>query len=522
MGGGRSPPVRFTCGHALFPLPQAGGVALYEGYIQTSSTDYGAAPYRPAEPIDLWRYDPAADRWDLLGAWPHVKRTGGDRPPPMGHFYGYASECYSPPPIAAGARGEIVLAGHPGRVWFLPWKELPAQTWMLRPDFGRPSDEAGMRALGAAPDQRRYRTGAFLASFCEVPDRPADTNLDRLPPNRWVELPAPPRNPCQGCRQRDWGTSVWDSDRDQILCWGGGHCVRSASCVAHISPASGRIVESFDADEPYGANGGGGFDSSMLNRPWVGPHNYNHYAYDPACKLLVSGRGHLYDPERMDWLRIEPFALPFRFDWGHTVVETSPHGAVAWARKKGSEDFGLWRFDRRRGWIDLEPRGPLFGPYCDANGMVYDAKRDRMILSGVGGGYEKTSAGTFLAFDFATRALAPVAPRNPELAKTRNARELAYIDHADWILIGEQHPPRGGGDDEGKEAAARRWTRVYDCGRDAMFLLDAGPVPDGHSTGWMYDRTRRLAYVFTFRGELWALRIDSASARLVEDIEGED
>ena len=122
-------------------------------------------------------------------------------------------------------------------------------------------------------------------------------------------------DPCRGCRQRDWGTSVWDSDRDQVLLWGGGHCVRSASVVAHYSPASGRIVEGYDADEPYGANGGGGYDSSLLNRPWVSAHNYNHYAYDPKCKLLVSGRGYLYDPARMDWLRLERIPLPFAFNW---------------------------------------------------------------------------------------------------------------------------------------------------------------------------------------------------------------
>jgi hypothetical protein len=47
-----------------------------------------------------------------------------------------------------------------------------------------------------------------------------------------------------------------------------------------------------------------------------------------------------------------------------------------------------------------------------------------------------------------------------------------------------------------------------------MFLLDAGDVPSGHSTGWMYDAKRKLVYVFTFRGEAWALRVNPATARL--------
>jgi len=321
--------------------------------------------------------------------------------------------------------------------------------------------------------------------------------------------------PGRGCRQRDWGTAVWDGDRDQILLWGGGHCVRSASTVAHYSPASGRIVEGFDADEPYGANGGGGFDSSVLGRPWVSTHNYNHYAYDPKCRLMVSARGYLHDPGRMDWLRIEPISRPFEFTWGHTVVETSRHGAVAWAQRKGPESFGLWLFDRRQGWGDLEPRGPLFGPYCDAHGMVYDSKRDRMILGGVGGGYQKTSDGTFLAFDFATRSLTTLSPENAELAKTQNAREMAYAEHADWILFGDLIR---GGDPPGKV-----YTRVYDCGANRMGLLDAGGFDDvenlrtiGYSSGWMYDADRKLVYAFTIRGQTWALRINPQTARLLD------
>jgi hypothetical protein len=294
--------------------------------------------------------------------------------------------------------------------------------------------------------------------------------------------------------------------------------------VAHWSPASGRIVEGYDADEPYSHNGGGGFDSSLLNRPWVSVHNYHHYAYDPNCKLLVSGRGYLYDPARMDWLRIEPIPLPFAFNWGSTYVASSPHGAVAWARKKQGEQAGLWLFtgakpadcvggvsdEKRTGhWIDLEPKGKLFLPYCDCHGMVYDSKRDRMLIGGVGGSYGKQSDGSLLSFDFQSRAITPVTPDGAELAKTQNAREMVYVEHADWVLIGELYP-------SGERKAGEGYTRVYDCRKNKMFLLKAGDVPDGYSTGWSYDARRKLVYVFTFRGEAWAMAIDPAKAQLQE------
>lgn len=499
-------------GHALCGLPQHGGVALYEGYIQRSDSDYGAVPYAPLDPRQLWLFDPKTDRWDLVASWPLPAKEDRATPAPLGFFDGYAHELFCPPALAADGADRLVLAAHPCSLWHWRWKR-PCETWTLAIDPAG-FDIARRETLGVAPgvvvpSQRLYRSGPFKAGYCEVDEQPKDTALERLPANRWVRLPEPPRNPCHGCRQRDWGTCIWDSDRDQVLHWGGGHCVRAASTVAHYSPISGRIVEGFDADEPYSANGSGGFDSSLVGRPWVSCHNYHHYAYDPQCKLLVSARGYLYDPERMDWLRTERMTAPFMFDWAHTFVATSRHGAVAWARKKGSERIGLWLFDRQKGWADLEPQGKLFEPYCDAHGMVYDSRRDRMIFGGAGGGYEKTSDGTLLAFDFATRKVSTIVPENAALAKTHNTREMVYIEHADWVLLGELYP-------RGDKKATAGYTRVYDCAKNKMFLLDAGDVAFGHSTGWMYDVRRKLVYVFTYRGEAWALKLVPATATQLE------
>lgn len=506
-------------GHALISLP-GGRLALYEGYTQATSTDYGAMPWSMISPVQLWLYDVAANRWDLAGAWtPPEKKDDGESFAPVAYFYGgEANNRFAGPALAADDAGRLVLAGTDTlKTHWQRWKR-PATTWTLELDPAN-VDAAETARVGAAPNQRLYRPSLFRAEFCESEKSPTDPQLAQLPANQWVRLPAAPCNPAAGCRGRDWSTSVWDSDRDQILLWGGGHCVRSSSTVLHYSPTAGRIVEGFDADESYGSNspadGTLAHDSSILGRPWVAVHNYKHYAYDPKCKLLVSARGYVYDPTRMDWLRQEKLELPFHFGWGSTAVASTPHGTVAWSRKLKGEDAGLWIFDRERGWVDLEPQGKLVVPWCDTHGMVYDSARDRLIFSGMGGGYGKSSDGTLLTFQFADKSLRTLTPENLELGRTPGClRELAYAAHADWLLLGCHLRV-------GDEKKGKAYTRVYDCKSNRYFLLDAGPAPDSHESGWMYDAKRQVVYSFSTHAAAWALRIDPKTATRLEGPQSE-
>ncbi len=488
-------------GHALVSLSGTGKVVLYGGYVQSNDNWYGTRPWKAVEPRQLWTYDVKADRWDLLAAW-REKKGEDTLPPAAPGFYGYARQHYNPPALAATSDGWLVLAA-PGS------GRGKSSTWMLKPDPAK-RDASRRERLGKRPNQRLYRTERFLASYCEVPERPKDTALDALPANRWVKLPPPPRNVAYGCRQRDWGTAVWDGDNDQILLWGGGHCVRSASTVIHYSPVSGRMVEGYDADEPYSANGGGGFGSSVLNRPWVGPHAYNTYAYDPKAKLLVTASGFLYDAVRMDWLRTGPMSRPFRYAWSATVMEGTPRGAVVWARAAGAERVSLWLFEIGKGWTDLKPRGKLYLPYCDSEGMTYDARRDRLLL-GWGGGYMKAGDGRLTTFDFKTGKLEKIMPAGAELGKIHNTREMVYVDHADWVVFAEPYVVPG-------KKAAKPYLRIYDCAKNGYFLLEAGggPREPVHSQGWCYDARRKLIYVITYRGDAYALRLDPASAELLQ------
>ena len=77
-------------GHQLVYLPKCGRIALYEGYVQSSNSDYRSGISYAIDPRQLWLYDVKADQWELAGTW---KSKGIDASLPKGAgFYGYAGK----------------------------------------------------------------------------------------------------------------------------------------------------------------------------------------------------------------------------------------------------------------------------------------------------------------------------------------------------------------------------------------------------------------------------------------------
>jgi hypothetical protein len=490
-------------GHVLAYLPRSGKVVMYVGYRATENGDYGTLPYYVKRPREMWLYDVKTDKWDFVGAWADAKEGEPATPPSIGRFYGYSASWYEVPPLAADASDTLLLAA-PGS------KKTAPSTWLLSAGSLKP-DTDRQAEFGKPANSRRDRAAWFRAEFSEVADDPQAVDLDNLPANQWVPLKPHPREVFRGARQRDWSTAAWDSHNRQIVYWGGGHCVRSSSVPAHYSPDSNRIVEGYDADEPYCYNGFTGPGSSLLNRQWVDTHAYHLYAYDPKARLMVTYRSFLYDTERMDWVREEPHKQPFAASWGSTVLASSPHGVVAWGMERGKP--GLWLYDRASGWQPLTVEGALFKPWCDSHGMAYDSKRDRMVISSVGGAYGKRGDGNFMFYDFKTHALTALLPNNAQLNETGNAREVVYVEHADAILTGDVY--RTG---KPNHPDTKYFTRIYDCEKNTMHVLDAGRVEYSTNSGWAYDAKRKLVYVMSVKGEAWALRLDMQSAALQDTL----
>jgi len=484
-----APPARF--GHVLTYLPVSKSIALYGGLVQATETHYACAATKEL-PRDLWVYNVKSAAWTLVKSWPDVAQHSPDFPPCTGSFQGWSCNYFAAMPTVANDADVLILAPQSG-----------GATWTLTVDAGK-ADTANVDTLGQKPNTRQYRAGIFLAEYSEVSDQPKDAGLDKLPTNQWVRLPAPPRTSFTGCRAKDWGTAAWDPDHDQILYWGGGHCVRAASSPTHWSPASNRFVDPYDADENYCGNGGGPYGGSLLGRSWIPGHAYRLYTYDPKAKLLVTAYGTMYDPVTMDWVRQTPAKSPHNMDTYTCILQGTPHGAVLWATANNGKN-GLWLFDRQTGWTDLEPKADVGGRYCDTTGMAYDSKRDRLMF-GSGRGND---AAYLAAFDFATKELEKLAPANgAQLGKIGNSREMTYVAHADWVIFGEPYMTT--------TEPKKQFTRFYDIAKNRYLLLDAGTVEFGHSSPILYDGQRKLVYVINCAGTMSALRLDTTTATMIE------
>ncbi len=496
-------------GHGLVWLPKAGKVALWDGFRHNSkSGDYRGFQAELLPQRELWLYDVASDKWELAASWPNADKSlpfrKGARA--MG-FFTYYSQPF-PMALAADAEDRLIFVGGGTKKQD---KAVLNGTWLLAVDPGS-VDAAAAAGQGAAPNGRAERTGPYLASFCEEPAAGAPTGLADLPANTWVQLARPPRNPHSARWGCDFGTATWNPDAGEVLHWGGGHCRTSSSVVGHWSPASNRWALAYDLDEPYADNGGGPGPASLMGRPWVATHAYNSYGYDPGNKVLVllrAGVGNmsrLYDPAAMRWLPEGP-KQPFDgHDYTAHVIPT-PQGAVAWAGTReymGSAGRGLWLLERQAGWSWKELAKPGTAPGCrvDTSCSCYDSKRGRVLL--MPGAQDGAAV---YACPLKTGAVEKLAPANPGFGRIYR-REAVYVEHCDWVLLVNTV------DRDGKA-----WHAVYDCERNRWMLLDAGPLTarmPSPGRGLMYDSGRKLVYLVTEMGDVFALRIDPATAGVVD------
>lgn len=370
--------------------------------------------YNLRDLTDMWAYDAAQDRW-----W----RLAGEVPT---GFYITAD--------MAPERRLIVLVTNTKK----PDDTMTCNVlYPVRTTYGyRVDAEAAVRSASLPVSEQP-----------PMPKRPPPENTDAtsaarqqvqaarlasLPDNRWVLLSAPGSL----APTRTWGSATFDSDRGQILYWGGGHCGYGGSDVESYNPEA-HTWRSLDPAPEYpertwdkGVRLAG---VTFQGNPWT-EHGRRIYAYDPVSRKMVMVRRIRltmgYDPETLrqvpssqepasDALLNPPssyvkYAMwtfdPDTAQWellgpapvGVDTLVSTRHGVtgvnVDWPSRLNDAGYLLpWRPTQpyqataiylldvaQKRWQRLDQNPPSPQNLYEIASLAYDSRRDRVILHGAG------------------------------------------------------------------------------------------------------------------------------------------
>jgi hypothetical protein len=530
-GGG--PPPR--AGHFTVYDPGTGWVIIGGGYNRKDLTD-------------MWAYDAAADKWmKLKGEVPVGWYVTADIVPKESLII-----------LTTSAKREGDTMGcneiYPVRTTYaFKVREEGLVDESVKPEpqekmLKRPKVEA---TAGTEPDpERRQRQMQRIRS---------------MPANQWVEF----KDPGRVAPVRTWGSCSFDTDKGRIIYWGGGHCGYGGSDydfydVEQNTWVSSPLVAEYPERawdlgvNPAGVTFGGG--------PWI-RHGRKVYAYDPVSKLIINtktvrltagyepgplekiepknpdfGTGEnysrslyakwvtwTYDPTNEDW-EIICSGLP-----GLDLTVTTPRGVMAvdhrWGavtRKDRSDavtfegkavvDNSAYLLDvAGRQWRKLNKTGPWPQNLYEMTALVYDSKREQLIL--LGGGPQRDELWKFRLsggkWEKIEPRFAPGTGGKPPVCR----REAVYIPGADVMLTA------------GYPAGSGRDSRIYAyrVGENRWYKLDI-PIPPGkrprdvvgQNRAWTYDPKHNLVLMVLgdrsgdlARAQVFALRYDHDRAKFV-------
>ncbi len=316
--------------------------------------------------------------------------------------------------------------------------------------------------------------------------------LDHLAPNTWTVVPDQPAP----AAEREWGTAVFDPDRDQIYRWSGGHQSDPLTLVSTYHPALNRWSIPYVAEILATALRKG---MTFNGRPDCANHTYLHYAYDSVSHRLVCvamGGTCIYNPDRRDF----DFSIdqPFNRQIYETCTVSTPHGVVAWVR----DYFGILDVAGRK-WKKLPVAGgKIPSPICDGSAICYDSTRDVLWLTPFLG-YQKASGNTW-RYDMKTGEIAAMSPASAETigkAKGFNSeiRESVYLPTADLVMYSNFVD----GAEVGYDPRENRWVRL----NIAKKLERQGTVSDTLA----YDAKRGLVWNLNAYKLIYVLKVDANS-----------
>jgi len=307
--------------------------------------------------------------------------------------------------------------------------------------------------------------------------------LENLPVNQWVHL----ANPGRAAPTRTWGSATFDSDREQILYWGGGHCgyegndLDAYSIKDHIWHRVSKVAEYPERLWNHGVRLAG---VTFAGGPWT-EHGRSTYAYDPVSHKLILARTIRlttgYDPEalhrfsmaltsdyqaRVDALVNPPSSYVKYATWtfdpstgrfellgaapeGLDTLLSTPHGVVGlnvnWPRRLNDagyqlppagqplEDTALFLLDAKAGrWQRLSQKETSPQNLYERTSLAYDSNRDRILLHG--GGPNRDELWSFELKEKRWKNLTPtvITPQAGKLPTS--GREAVFLAKQDVLL----------------------------------------------------------------------------------------
>jgi hypothetical protein len=333
-------------------------------------------------------------------------------------------------------------------------------------------------------------------------------------------------NPGRAAPTRTWGTATFDTAREQILYWGGGHCGYEGSDVdAYDAGAHTWIPGPAAPSYPERLwNHGVRLAGVTFNgEPWT-DHGRRIYAYDPSNDRMIAVRPiRLTSGYEPPWLRsypsqtnVAPDALVWHTSsyskyatWSYNVktrrwsivgpapagldtLVTTPHGVMGvnvnwpgrlndagyqlpWDPSQPPEDNAIFLLRDSR-WERLSASGPSPQNLYEMTSLAYDSKRNQVILHGAG-----SKRNELWTFDLETRRW---GARHPKVAAGAEppacTREAVYIPEQDVFLIyGDglwAYSPDGNAwrkldIAEPPQRAGQNRAMVYDPKRDLVLLV---------------------------------------------------
>jgi len=440
------------------PEPRAGHFTVYDP--ETGLVIIGGG-YNRKDLTDMWGYDPAKDRWQrLVGEVPTGFYINGDIAPETRVILlvansrrpGDRMSCNVLFPVRTTYAYRI-----DGRTIAHTDQAMQAHSPVPKRD---PEDLRGM-----APDKARRQRQARL--------------LNELQVNQWTPI----TNPGRQAPTRTWGSATFDTDRGQILYWGGGHCGYEGSDVdAYDIEENTWIAEPTPSYPERLWNHGVRLAGMTFDgEPWT-DHGRRIYAYDPVGKrMIIVPRFRLTTGYEPAWMKsyesdhsVAPDALVYPpssyrkgITWSYDPVTkkwtilgpapvamdtlvTTRHGVMGvtinwparlndagyhlpWSSSRPPVDNAVYLLQGNR-WERLDSKGqPKPQNLYEMTSLAYDTKRDQLILHG--GGEKRDELWTF---SMKTRLWKNMHPRvldPPGAPPPPCGREAVYLPEQDVMLI---------------------------------------------------------------------------------------